>query len=382
MGFSVTKERIAVIGAGTMGAQALWQLSQHDCEAVGYDLYQPGHSRGAAAGENRVFNFIELEYPSVLPITDRADAVYRELEARSGVRLRDLRGVLAIGQEGAEPTRIALENASVRPSRFEVLTNAETRARFPKFNIHDDEIGIFDHEGGIIFPDRTIQAAAALAVENGATLRTESRVTGVEQRDGKVIVTTEDGGSDVFDRAIVTVGPWIGQFFPEMRQFFTTRRLISTWFRPKFRETMEGLPTYVRMEPNYSYGLPSPDGTSLKVGLGFANHIAIDSPESADQNLTESELMPFRDLVRDLFPSLEDYPTRFTVCRESYTKCRLEWLQPHPEMENVLVIAGFSGKGFKNSPALGEIGARWALDLQTEPFAQFLFDIEHEPDVR
>nr|WP_245190230.1 FAD-dependent oxidoreductase [Leucobacter exalbidus] len=371
--------RIAVIGTGTMGSQALWQLSQQDCDVVGYELYQPGHARGAAAGENRVFNFIELEDLRVLPMTDRADQLYRRLEEDSGVELRDLQGVLAIGEESAEPTQIALETARKYPDRFQVLSNAETRAKYPKFNIHDNEIAIFDKEGGIIFPDRTIQAASALAVENGAILHTEARVASIEQRDGKVYVTNTDQEVETFDRVVVAAGAWTGQLLPSMDKYFAMRRLISTWFRPKFRETMEGLPAYVRTEPNYSYGLPSPDGTALKVGLGFKNHLAIASPDSSEYTLSDADLLPLRNLVRDLFPSLGDYPSRFTVCHESYTKSRIEWVQPHPEMSNVLVMAGFSGKGFKNSPALGEIGARWALGLPTEPHAEFLFELDHLP---
>lgn len=265
------------------------------------------------------------------------------------------------------------------PDRYKVFSPVEAREAFPKFNIHDDELAILDLEGGIIFPDRTIQTAAALAVENGATLRKESRVIGIEQRDGQVWVRTEDGEQDAYDRVVVAAGPWTGQLLPEMKQYFAIRRLTSTWFRPRFRETMEGLPAYVRTEPNYSYGLPSPDGTSMKVGLGFPNHLAVESPDATEYTLTEADLEPLRNLVRDLFPTLEDYPTRFTVCHESYTKSRIEWVQPHPQMENVLVMAGFSGKGFKNSPALGEIGARWALGHSPEEHAQFLFEMEHEP---
>lgn len=371
--------RIAVIGTGSIGSQALWQLSQQDCEVVGFELFQPGHSRGAAAGENRVFNFIELEDLRVLPMTERADELYRELEEVSGVKLRDLRGVLAICKEGAEPTRIALETARLAPERFEVLGTAEARAAYPKYQIGDDEIIIVDREGGVIFPDRTIQTAAALAVENGAQLHTESRVVEVQQVDGKVNVVLQNGNVEVFDRAIVAAGPWTGQLLPSMSKYFSMRRLVSTWFRPQFRETMEGVLPYVRTEPNYSYGLPSPDGSTLKVGLGFKDHMAVASPDETEYTLSEAELVPLRDIIRDLFPTFDDHPSRFTVCHESYTRARIEWVQPHPEMSNVLVMAGFSGKGFKNSPALGEIGARWALGHDPEPHTEFLFELEHLP---
>ena len=47
--------KVAVVGLGTMGAQCLWQLSRRGIDASGYETYVPGHGRGAAGGDNRLF---------------------------------------------------------------------------------------------------------------------------------------------------------------------------------------------------------------------------------------------------------------------------------------------------------------------------------------
>ena len=41
-------KRVAVIGAGSMGSQAMWRLAARGAEVIGYDRYAPGHDRGAA----------------------------------------------------------------------------------------------------------------------------------------------------------------------------------------------------------------------------------------------------------------------------------------------------------------------------------------------
>jgi glycine/D-amino acid oxidase-like deaminating enzyme len=46
-------------------------------------------------------------------------------------------------------------------------------------------------------------------------------------------------------------------------------------------------------------------------------------------------------------------------------------------MDRVLVLAGFPGKGFKNSPVTGEIAARQILGLEHCPDAEFLLKGVH-----
>jgi glycine/D-amino acid oxidase-like deaminating enzyme len=65
--------------------------------------------------------------------------------------------------------------------------------------------------------------------------------------------------------------------------------------------------------------------------------------------------------VAELLPGLEPYPMRMRPSFEAHTHNRHEYVAPHPSMDRVLVLAGFSDKGFKNSPVTGEIAAPTSL---------------------
>lgn len=119
--------RIAVIGTGTIGAQTPWQLAKHGADVTGYELFSLGHSRGAVGGETRLFRHIDVEHLEYLPITDRADLIWRELEQESGRTLRNLTGALAIGSTASPTTHIALESAALLGSRAEVLSREEAQ---------------------------------------------------------------------------------------------------------------------------------------------------------------------------------------------------------------------------------------------------------------
>ena len=56
--------RVAVVGTGSMGAMALWQLARDGVDAIGFERYSPGHDQAAAGGESRIFRTAYLEVRS------------------------------------------------------------------------------------------------------------------------------------------------------------------------------------------------------------------------------------------------------------------------------------------------------------------------------
>ncbi|NEB74893.1 FAD-dependent oxidoreductase [Streptomyces sp. SID14478] len=369
--------RIAVIGTGTIGAQTLWQLARHGADVTGYELFSPGHSRGAAGGETRLFRHIDAEHLEYLPLTGRSDLLWRELEKESGRTLRNLTGALALGSTASPATRIALESAAVLGSRAEVLGREEAQRRFPAFRLHEDEVAILDKGAGIIFPERSVRTAADAALARGARILRECRVTAVDQVGDQVDVVTGEG-RERYDRVIVAAGAWTATLLPDIAPYLATRRLLSSWYLPKAGHTLDGMLPYLRTEPDYSYGLPTADGLAMKLGVGFRDHLPVESPDTAPLRISDEDLAPVRAVARDLFPTLDDYPMRAQAYFEAYTHSRIEFLREHPGMPAVLVCAGFSGKGFKNAPVFGEMAARAVLGLPpASEGAAFVLDAAH-----
>lgn len=374
---SLPGQKIAVIGTGTIGAQALWQLAKKNVDVTGYELHSPGHSRGAAGGETRLFRHMEAEHVEYLPVTGRADAIWKELEKESGRRLRNLTGALMIGSEASPSTANALAAADRLGSSTEILTHAQAQKRFPQYALDDDEIVIIDKGAGTIFPERTVRAAADAAVERGARIVRECRVDDIRQ-DGDKVSISANNETTTYDRVIVAAGAWTATLLPDMAQYLATRRLLSGWFLPAAGKSIDGILPYMRLDPNYSYGLPTADGLTMKLGVGFPHHLPVTSPDTAPMRIADDELEPVRAVARDLFPSLDDYPMRAQAYFEAYTHSRREYMNFHPTMPSVFVCAGFSGKGFKNSPFFGELAADTVLGRKPSiSDAQFILDFEH-----
>ena len=127
----MTRPKVAVVGLGTMGAQCLWQLSRRRIDVHGYETYAPGHARGAAGGDNRLFRTIELEDSRFSPIVARADELWDELQKNSRRELRTTTGVLVTG---APTIRICsgpwkMRQIRVRPTNCGSTTNSSNVLR-------------------------------------------------------------------------------------------------------------------------------------------------------------------------------------------------------------------------------------------------------------
>jgi sarcosine oxidase len=76
-------------------------------------------------------------------------------------------------------------------------------------------------------------------------------------------------------------------------------------------------------------------------------------------------------------PDLTPDPVRLSVYMEGYTESSRPLMGPLPGTgnDNIVLLAGFSGHGFKLSPAFGDIAADLALDGSTSQPIDFLSTI-------
>lgn len=354
--------RVAVIGLGAVGIQVLWQLSRCDgVEVYGFDAAYPGHSMAGAGGESRLFWNLELAELAYTPLIQHAADAWRELEGVSGAVLRDQTGVLVYGEEGDTQIECALQSAKLTGAAIELLSASDLRKRFPQFCFSDQSLGIWDLEGAVIRPERTVAVTAELARHNSATIHEFAPVTAIDVT-GSTIRVASRVGIQQFDRVVVACGGWTTKLIPHIRDEVVTRRLTSMWFSGVDDDHLRGFPPFLRAAPNYCYGIPSCDARSVKLGLGFNDHFVTGDADALPRQLTgsdlEEQLYKFAWIREDILPGLSFRPYRIETYVESYTRSMIEYIRVHPENENVLIMTGFSGHGFRAAPVLGEIGCQ------------------------
>jgi len=109
------------------------------------------------------------------------------------------------------------------------------------------------------------------------------------------------------------------------------------------------------------YGLPDIEGRGFKVAPDV--HGPRFDPDTGDRRVTPEGLAVARAFLARRVPLLKDAPLLGSeVCQYENSSNGDFLIDRHPAFENVWLVGGGSGHGFKHGPALGEYVAARVLD--------------------
>ncbi|HLU56735.1 MAG TPA: N-methyl-L-tryptophan oxidase [Pseudonocardia sp.] len=356
---------VAVIGLGAMGAMSAWRLARAGARVLGFEQFGIAHDRGAAGGESRLFRMAYHEGPEYVPLLRRARELWLELAAVSGRDLFLPTGCLSIGLPDLPPMVNVRRSVTDHDLEHEVLAHDELATRYPQHRLHEGEIGILDVAGGMLRPELAVLAAAQQARAMGARLHEHTPVRAIEPGGAGVTVVTDEARYRV-RRVVVTAGPWTGELVPDVA--VTVKPIVLTWFAPQDLPAYApgAFPAFIRdTDGVHLFGCPVLDGMSVK--CGFADvWPPLPGPRELTRDLPGSALRPISDAVRRFLPGLHPEPIRHGVYMDGYTPDRTAVVGPLPDAPSVVVLAGFSGHGFKMAPVFGSIAADLALEGGTD----------------
>lgn len=363
---------VAIIGTGTVGSMALWQLARQGVDVVGFDLYSPGHGNGGAGGDTRLYR-VSSEQPRYIPITIAARDEWQLLEAESGMSLLELCGALYVGSPEKPYIRNAEQNAADFATEHEQLTPTEFRERYPQIPIDDSEVAIFESQAGWIRAAAAIAAAADTAVRMGARLLTGTRVDSIDSSGSSIVLGTT-GGEWTVDKVIFTTGAWANELLSEHLPYFDVRRASVHWYPLRHPElfTPDRYPIFENGDVQHHFATwPTADMSSIKVSLMTAlEHIPDVAAFNADYPAEVERLTD--DYVRRFIPDAIPFCIRNAFGMDSFTQDGAFVVGPATADQRIILGVGMNGRGFKTSPAIGRALAEFAMTGEsTMPVADF-----------
>lgn len=365
---------VIVLGGGTMGTAAAWDLGKRGSKALVIERFGHVHDRGAHGGQSRVYRQAYAESPDYVPLARRAGDLWRELEAETGQEVYLRCGGLELSSPGGDHARSARQSAEDHTIPFEWLTPEEGRARWPQVAIPDDWDVLFSPEAGLVLTEPALRGMMAGATRRGVELREgEQALSWAADGDGVRVRT--DKGEYTGDRLIVSAGAWADRALADLGLPLTVRRKTLWWFSvdDPSRFAPDRFPVFIADEGAVSvYGFPVIDDLGLKA----ANHAGGDpfDPENPDRSTRPGEGDVVQETVVRLFPGAGARITQSAVCLYTMTPDEHFVMDRHPEHANVVIAAGFSGHGFKFAPAAGEHLAALALDPDARPIPILAID--------
>lgn len=363
---------VAVIGAGVFGAWTAYQLRLAGASVLLADAYGPGNSRASSGGESRI---IRLGYgPDELysRSAQRSFSLWQQLFGKTGSLFRKT-GMLWLARERDPYCEATLATFQRINANYEKLDHDELVRRFPQLDVGPISWGILEPDSGILLARRAVQGVVAQAQVEGVDY-VEAAITKPAGHGKLNSVQTNSGSEIVAERFVFACGPWLPKVFPELLRdlIHITRQEVYFFGVPAGDESFnqDMLPAWIDFN-DLVYGLPNIDGRGFKIAIDA--HGPDFDPDTGERVVTAAGLNAVREYVSRRLPRLASAPvTETRVCQYENTSNGDFLIDRHPGFENVWLVGGGSGHGFKHGPAVGEYVTKMVLvGENTEPRFSF-----------
>src|SRR5580704_3832414 len=353
---------VIVVGAGVFGAWTAWNLTMRGQRVLLLDAYGIAHARASSGGETRI---IRMGYGSDEIYTrwsNNSLVQWKALFAVTGQPLFHNTGVLWLSD--TDETRLDNSRDMLKKCGIplEMLQPSQLEQRYPQVNFADVSVGMLEPESGVLLARRAVSAVVTDAVKNGASFQI-GQVAQPRGKNALDAIQTSAGDRLSAGNYVFACGPWLGKVFTELLgpRIFPTRQEIFFFGAPPgdSRFAPPALPTWL-FQGEEVYGMPDIESRGLKFARDI--HGPIVDPDTQSRVVSEEQANWAREYVAWRFPALKDAPIVETrVCQYENTSNGDFLIDRHPDFDNVWLVGGGSGHGFKHGPSLGEYVAAQVL---------------------
>ena len=310
---------------------------------------------------------------------------WKALSARSGLPIFIPHGVLFFSETEDDYFRQSIAVHRQLGLPLEVLNGQELSRRFPMIDFTGVEIGMLEPEFGALMARRSVQTLVDGFIRAGGDYR-RGVVAPPSASSGRLSqVVLQSGERIAGDRFVFALGPWLPKLFPDVLggRIFATRQEVFFFAPPAGdrRFLPAAMPGWADFNAgDIFYGFPDLENRGVK----FAHdaHGVLVDPDTQSRRPTDSalvEVIAFRDRR---FPLLKGAPlTEARVCQYENSSNGDFLIDFHPKLDNVLLVGGGSGHGFKHGPEVGRYAAA-RLFQQNEPEPRFSLATKGESQKR
>ena len=326
-----------VVGLGAHGSAAAAALARRGQRVLGLERFGRGEGRGSSGGWTRMIRIAHFEHPWLVPMAEAAWDGWRALEEETGSAILTETGGLYAGPATSSIVSGAIESSASHLLDHEILDAREIHARWPILEPAEDVVGVLEARAGAIRADRANAGHLAVAERGGA------------------------------EHLVLTTGPWIAEFVPDLRLPLVIEREVPMWFRPTVDPSAVGadrLPIWVlREDDTMYYGIPNDPELGLKISIHHWGTFV--EPDTVDRSVADGEVERVREFIRRRMPAANGPLVHAEVCLYTNASDGTFIIDRHPAAPGIAFASACSGHGFKFAPVIGEILADLATDGST-----------------
>jgi len=351
------RTNIAVVGAGVFGAWSAYLLRRAGADVLLVDAYGPANSRASSGGESRI---LRLGYgPDTIytRMAQRSFILWRELfEHLARPQLFQLTGVLWLAREHDAYCEATLETFQKNKVKFERLGHKELSQGYPQLEFGPFAWGMLEIDSGVLLARQAVQALVVAAESIGVTY-VQAAIRPPENGTERLeFIETTSGGRILADKFVFACGPWLPNLFPELlaELIHVTRQEVFFLGVPAGDDRFgpDKMPAWIDFN-DLVYGIPNLDNRGVKIAID--EHGPPFDPDTGERIILQDSVLRLRSYLARRVPALRDAPVvESRVCQYENTSNGDFLIDRHPAFDDIWLVGGGSGHGFKHGPAVGE----------------------------
>lgn len=368
-----SKVHVVVLGAGAFGGWSALYLLRAGARVTLIDAWGAGNSRASSGGETRVIRGVYGPNSPYTEMTARAFPLWKKHEREWKRQMLVRTGVLWMAASGDDSfERGSVEMLRAAKIKHEELSAKEIRQRWPQINLEGVNWGIFEPESGYLTARITSQIVKDAFVAEGGEYREGAVLSDDLDGAGWKHLSLNDGSRISADVYVFACGPWLGKLFPETigNRIRPTKQDVFFFGVPAGERLDDAhLPVWAEHRDRFRYGIPGNQGRGFKIADDTRGPTF--DPTDGERVVNPDGLRGIRQYLATRFPAMKNAPLVETrVCQYEQTPDNHFIVDRHPGMENVWLLGGGSGHGFKHGPVVGEMMAALVL-REGEPALYF-----------
>jgi glycine/D-amino acid oxidase-like deaminating enzyme len=360
--------KVAIIGGGLEGLSVAWALSRRGVTEI-EDFERDVVGSGFTAKSSGI---IRCHYgvPSIAAMAWRSLAVLADAGASldADIGFHRCGYLVAVGEENVAPLRANVAMQQNLGIDVELVDAGCAHGLFPQLRVDDCAAFAYEPLAGYADGYQTAQAFGQAARREGCRIRQSTPVARIEENGGRVTGVVLTNGDHVnADAVVVAAGPWSPALVAPLGIDLPIRTQREQVMIVDPGQPLGAVPV---LSDLVSLQYLRPERQELL--LGNSDHQAPEwvDPDRYDNTLDDDYAVEAIEKFAHRFPGLAD-----AALSSSYAGCYDVTPDYNPvigpaPIEGLYLCAGFSGHGYKISPAVGDLLADLICD-----------GVSHDPDV-
>jgi sarcosine oxidase subunit beta len=352
--------KAVIVGGGLSGLSIARALTGRGVSDV---LVLERHSL-ASGGTGKSSGVVRAHYgvPSITAMAWRSLPIFEELG--DAVGFRQVGYTVIVGEENVEPLEANTAMHQGLGIDVDLISPDKLAALWPHMNVDDVVLASYEPRGG--FADATQLALhfGQVARDKGAKVRQNTPVARILTEGDRVTGVELDGGEVIeADIVIVASGWWSSKLLVDLGIDFPIEAYRSELIIVDAGEPLPNLPVVSDLV-SLQYGRLEGSGQFL---VGNSDHADFQKkfvdPDNYSNIAAEASIERYAEKLMHRFPGFPELSVTHTYA--GVYDVPPDWnpvIAPVGGVDGLILCAGFTGHGFKISPAVGELVADLVLE--------------------